>query len=255
MGSTRGGRALAGRPVRRLLAVALAAVGILMIVSVVRGAFEDLGRPGLPDIVYAGDLPPPEELPDLDTVPDGDSRILLWAASDQPRRVPPADEVFHARIEGLDGATAAAIEGFSYTSGGDGRITIDPAWVDRHTVTTEVPILGRVTCHRLLIPQLEGALRELELRDLAGHLDPEDYAGCFNPRHIGRDPARPLSMHAFGLAFDVNASTNAYGAPPELDSDVVKVFERYGFVWGGRWRTPDGMHFELGRLPAELTDL
>ena len=29
-----------------------------------------------------------------------------------------------------------------------------------------------------------------------------------------------------------------------IPSDVVAVFERHGFIWGGRWAHFDTMHFE-----------
>jgi hypothetical protein len=31
---------------------------------------------------------------------------------------------------------------------------------------------------------------------------------------------------------------------------MVDVFERWGFVWGGTFIQPDGMHFEYRRPPA-----
>jgi len=62
-----------------------------------------------------------------------------------------------------------------------------------------------------------------------------------------------LSMHSFGAAIDLNAKRNGYwrwntgdplaqrlAFPPE----VAEVFERHGFVWGGKWAEYDIMHFE-----------
>ena len=40
-----------------------------------------------------------------------------------------------------------------------GDLVMDPRWVQAHLLTGEVPILGRVTCHRALFPQLRGAWR------------------------------------------------------------------------------------------------
>jgi hypothetical protein len=58
-----------------------------------------------------------------------------------------------------------------------------------------------------------------------------------------------LSMHAFGLAFDINTSTNQLGTQGDMHPRVVEILERWGFEWGGRWRPrPDPMHFELVRL-------
>jgi hypothetical protein len=77
--------------------------------------------------------------------------------------------------------------------------------------------------------------------------------------------AHSWSMHAYGLAIDVNPVENPYVLgdrvlPPRgrryLDrarvrpgmavpgSVVVRAFEAIGWRWGGRWRdTPDYQHF------------
>jgi hypothetical protein len=107
-----------------------------------------------------------------------------------------------------------------------------------------VPILGQVTCHRELIGPARRALGSLQRRGLSRLVDPGDYAGCFTPRRIPGSGS--LSLHAYGLAIDLNASENPQGAEPRMDRRVVAAFEREGFTWGGRWPTaPDGMHFEL----------
>ncbi len=145
----------------------------------------------------------------------------------------------------LVGAGSYRFEPFRYIDHGDGMITIDPVWVRKWIVSADVPIFGVVRCHRLMIPQLIAALREVEAAGLAGHINPRDYGGCWVPRHILFNPSRALSMHAWGLAIDFNVSTNGYGATPQLDRRIVEIFQRWGFKWGGDWETPDGMHFEL----------
>jgi hypothetical protein len=153
---------------------------------------------------------------------------------------PPAEQ--RARLVGAGGER---FEPFTYVSHGDGMITIDPAWVREWIVSAEVPIFGTVRCHRLMIPQLIAALSEIEERGLDRHIDTRDYGGCWVPRHILFNPNRRLSMHAWGLAIDFNVSTNQYGATPQMPPEIVEVFERWGFSWGGHWTIPDGMHFEL----------
>ena len=155
-----------------------------------------------------------------------------------------------ARRAYLTGADAKnAFEPFNYIEMGDGMIQIDPAWVQRNIVRKRVPILkGEVVCHRLMVDQLYGALAEIEARGLADLIDPSQYGGCWVPRHIDFNPAKPISMHGWGLAADFNVSTNGLGRKPTLDPRIVAVFDRWGFVWGGRWSRPDGMHFELGAL-------
>jgi len=123
-------------------------------------------------------------------------------------------------------------------------VTPDPAWVRRDIRSARVPILGTVTCHRRMIPALRRAMADLERRGLARLVDPGDYAGCYAPRRI--PTSGTLSLHAWGLAVDLNASRNPQGSPPHQDLRLVRVMERHGFSWGGRWPTvPDGMHFEF----------
>lgn len=104
---------------------------------------------------------------------------------------------------------------------------------------------GRIYCHISLRPLLEQGLRNLMSRGLAAELRTWDGA------YIVRN-ARGLkqwSMHAWGLAFDVNAATNRLGARPTLSAAFVRCFTDTGLVWGGSWKRPDGMHFEV---PARL---
>ena len=122
-------------------------------------------------------------------------------------------------------------------------IDIDPGWVRRKIVTRSVPILGAVTCHGAMIAPLRRALGRLQRQGLARLVDRGDYAGCFAARRIADSGS--LSLHAWGLAVDINASENPQGSKPRQDRRVVRAFEDVGFTWGGRWPTaPDGMHFE-----------
>lgn len=56
-----------------------------------------------------------------------------------------------------------------------------------------------------------------------------------------------MSLHAFGAALDLNASTNRLGTKGDMPMEVVRVFERMGWTWGGRWRRRDGMHYQLAK--------
>lgn len=141
---------------------------------------------------------------------------------------------------------SSVLESFTYQSLGDGQIRIDPSWTSRNLAYMDVPILGRVYCHRVMLPQLHAALVEIQQRGL-GHLITQ-YSGCHVPRHILWDPSRGISQHAWGLAFDINVPGNQYGATPTLDMRIVEIFRSWGFTWGGDFSTPDGMHFELSRI-------
>jgi hypothetical protein len=101
-----------------------------------------------------------------------------------------------------------------------------------------------------MIPQLREALAEVEREGLAKFIDRKDYAGCYSGRFLNRNPEAGISHHAWGIAFDINASTNQFGQTPHLDSRIVAIFRKWGFTWGGRWLLPDGMHFEFVSFPA-----
>ena len=149
----------------------------------------------------------------------------------------------------LTGSRAAkAFGAFSYRYYPDGTIEPDAAWVRRNIRTARVPIIGRVTCHRLMIPQLRGALAEIEARGLASTIKPGEYAGCYVPRFIERNPARPISLHTWGIAADLNVPGNLRGTQGEFDRRAVAIFKKWGFRWGGDWQYTDPMHFELGAL-------
>ena len=146
------------------------------------------------------------------------------------------------------GAVAAAVGSFTYVPRADGTVAVDPGWVAAHIRTEEVPILGRVTCHRVMLPQLRGALQEVVDRGLAASVRPGEYGGCFHPRYIGHDPAKGLSLHSWGIAVDLNVPGNLRGTAGEIDREVVAIFKRWGFAWGGDWAWTDPMHFELAAL-------
>jgi hypothetical protein len=132
--------------------------------------------------------------------------------------------------------------------GRPGYLELDPAWVREHIVTTTVPLLGRVTCHRAIVPQLRGAMRELRDAGL-GYLI-RSFHGCFVPKFVTRDPTALISHHTWGVAFDVNLDGNYYGQEPHQDRRLVDTLARWGFLWGGVFVVPDGNHFEYRRAPA-----
>ncbi len=60
-----------------------------------------------------------------------------------------------------------------------------------------------------------------------------------------------LSVHSFGAAIDIRVKYSAYwrwskGKPykNQIPAKIVQIFEKYGFIWGGKWYHYDTMHFE-----------
>ena len=62
----------------------------------------------------------------------------------------------------------------------------------------------------------------------------------------------PPTYHAYGAAIDINAPQNPYGTKPTMNPEIVRIFESWGFNWGGDFLIPDGHHFEFWRIPDQL---
>jgi D-alanyl-D-alanine carboxypeptidase len=123
-------------------------------------------------------------------------------------------------------------------------LNMSPAWYDAHIDTRSVPLLGEVTCNKALFPALVGALQQVRDDGLGSEI--HVYSGCYAPRTVARSDTAPPSQHAWGAAIDINAPENPYGSTPTMDHRIVKIFEHWGFNWGGDFLIPDGMHFEYG---------
>lgn len=103
----------------------------------------------------------------------------------------------------------------------------------------------KVYCNRDLKPLLEKAFKNVNDRGLAAQVKTWD--GCFNIRK--KRGAVSMSLHSWGLAIDFNAAWNGFGKKPTMSSELVKCFTDAGLDWGGTWSKPDGMHFQIAKLP------
>lgn len=88
----------------------------------------------------------------------------------------------------------------------------------------------------------------------------ENPGGFFNWRVIAN--TKRLSSHSFGITVDINTNYANYwqwdlqkkGLPikettplsykNQIPWEIVLIFEKYGFIWGGKWLHYDTMHFE-----------
>lgn len=118
----------------------------------------------------------------------------------------------------------------------------------------------RVTSTNHVAEKLRAVVRDLAAlpADMTRYLVPS--AGGYHCRMIAGTNQR--SMHGYGIAIDLASATADYWhwAGGEraryrnrVPAAIVAAFERHGFIWGGRWRHFDTMHFEYRPelLPVE----
>ena len=139
---------------------------------------------------------------------------------------------------------------FSYEITKSGKVTADPGWVHQNITPRRffsgIPV--RAACHRRVWAPLQGALNEIKREGLEELIDVDNtnkFGGCFYAR-LNRISGGLgyLSRHSWGMAFDMNTTTNSQGRPPNLDCRIVRIFRKWGFAWGGNFTPADGMHFE-----------
>ena len=104
-------------------------------------------------------------------------------------------------------------------------------------------MITRCTVHKLIAPIVEKIFKEIheagywnELKDFGG--------GYFVRKKRGSDK---WSTHSWGIALDFNVQDNMMGMTPTMDAKILEIFERYGWIWGGRWqgKNVDAMHFQF----------
>lgn len=114
---------------------------------------------------------------------------------------------------------------------------------------------------KLLFTEINGAAEQLEkvAADLRKMPQMRKYltnSSSFYWRKVRG--ANRQSAHSYGIAIDINTSFSNYwlwANPRSTETDklnyenripieIVKVFEKHGFIWGGRWYHYDTMHFE-----------
>lgn len=100
---------------------------------------------------------------------------------------------------------------------------------------------SRVRVNQVIVPEVEELFAELE--DTRAWSKLKTYDGGYTWR-LSRGGSR-LSTHGLGGAIDFDAPWNRLGMVPQMPREVVRIFERRGWRWGGRWRRKDGMHFQF----------
>ena len=136
------------------------------------------------------------------------------------------------------------------------NVALLDGWEQTNIREVEVPQLvkvpkgpagGKVKFNVLATDALREAWAEVEAKGLLDRVVSWDQS--YSPRTI-RGTKR-LSAHACGLAFDINVDANPYGQPskpagtPGAVAELVPIFEKHGFRWGGTYPKPDPGHFEF----------
>jgi len=122
------------------------------------------------------------------------------------------------------------------------------AWLPKHGRSSVM-----VTVVNGVADALEKVSRELDELpdDLIKYAMPT--AGTYSCRNIAGSKMK--SMHAFGAAIDINTRYANYWRWTKsnrgqlrwlnhIPVQIVRIFEKHGFIWGGRWYHYDTMHFE-----------
>jgi peptidoglycan L-alanyl-D-glutamate endopeptidase CwlK len=150
-----------------------------------------------------------------------------------------------------------------------GRIRYEPFFLKMYGKTPAevqknlVPIiwLPKHLHKRLMVTTVNGI--DQKFRDISAELDdlPDEYikylenpGGTFNWRVIaGTDR---LSTHSFGMTVDINVALSDYWRSfkpgpngvyqyrNRIPFKIADIFEKHGFIWGGKWYHFDTMHFE-----------
>jgi hypothetical protein len=127
---------------------------------------------------------------------------------------------------------------------------------------TEIVWCPALVNQRILVNKKNGVSKQFMAlsKELDQHPEFKKYlsniGGTFNFRKI--NGTNRLSMHSFGITIDINVSESNYwqwdcgctnengvrGFKNRIPIALVLIFEKHGFIWGGRWKHYDTMHFE-----------
>jgi D-alanyl-D-alanine carboxypeptidase len=148
-----------------------------------------------------------------------------------------------------------------------GRVRFTPLFLAMYGDCTKGEVAGRLRTIRWLpqhdggtlqVTKVNGVDRALEAvsneidrlsRNVLAHVITK--ASGYQRRSVAGTKNR--SMHAYGVAIDLNVKRSDYWRWHDLASpvwsnsmpiEIVRIFEKHGFIWGGRWYHYDTMHFE-----------
>jgi len=132
--------------------------------------------------------------------------------------------------------------------------------VEEHLV--EISWCPKLVNRKLKVTKINGVAEKLKAisDELDTHPELKKYlenaGGTFNRRLI--NGTNRLSLHSFGMTIDIHVKYSNYWQwdckstkedislkyKNQIPQLIVDIFEKNGFIWGGKWYHYDTMHFE-----------
>lgn len=134
-------------------------------------------------------------------------------------------------------------------AGGMSRNLVTITWLAR-TARKRI----RVTRVNGVAQRLKAVSADLEKLPKRFHRYFSAIAGTYNCRAIAG--TKRYSVHSYAAAIDINVKyanywrwskrdkQGRYRYRNQIPHEIVEIFERHGFIWGGKWYHYDTMHFE-----------
>ena len=115
----------------------------------------------------------------------------------------------------------------------------------------------KLSCAKAVAPLLVGFAAEFhELIEPIDEGGLDDWGYCY--REV-RGSTTSLSNHSSGTAIDLNATKHPLGKAGTFPLAKVPMIQalakKYGLKWGGDFRRPDEMHFEIALSEAKVAAL
>jgi hypothetical protein len=136
----------------------------------------------------------------------------------------------------------------------EGKLTLSPDFERRYIVRLNLPLeiqaaiqpiqkIKSIKCHCLLSDIFAAIFDEIVANNLIPHIHTIDGCFAFRPKRSGSE----LSVHCWGIAIDINAQTNLQGTNGDMATEIIALFKKFGFAWGGDWKgnKRDPMHFQF----------
>jgi len=144
---------------------------------------------------------------------------------------------------------------------GNSKKEVQDSLVNIHWLPSSINQTLSVTKINGIDKKIQAISNELDtLKHLIKYLD--NPGGTYYWRKI-KGTTR-LSMHSFGIAIDINVNYSNYWKwsniiendsipyKNRIPMEIVIIFEKHGFIWGGKWYHHDTMHFEYRPELIEL---